>query len=395
MLRGRILDRYIIREILPPFFLSIAVLTLALFLQKLFRLVELLLSKGSSPEAVAKLLLYILPGFLMVTLPISLLVATLTAFTRLSSDSEITAMKASRVSLYTMVRPVLYVSFALFLFTGVIANLLAPRSNFALKSHLFNMVKSKAMVGLEPGVFTSTFDGMIIYVDRMSSLDDMEGVFISDERSSSEPYSIVARHGKLTADPDTLNVTLSLEDGTVHPQPRGTENYSLMSFHAAALYLDIDHSVVRRRGSAARDIDETDSLRLLELMREARREGKPTKAMEIELHKRLSVSYACLIFGLIGAPLGIRRSRSGKSAGIAIAIGVILAYYMILATGANLAESGALSPLAAYWLPNGLITAGTLFLLVKKGHEIYFGLGVVASKVARKATDLFRKKPKL
>ncbi len=391
MFRSRIIDRYIMRELLAPFFLSIAVLTLALFLQKMFRLTELVLSKGSTLAAAGKLLLYIMPGFLAITIPISLLVAALTAFTRLSSDSEVTAMKASRISLYAMVRPVMQFAFILFIITSVIAHFLAPHANHAFKAHLFNMVKSRAMIGLDQGVFSSTFDGMVIYVDKMNSLDDISGIFISDERSASEPYTILAKQGKLITNPDNFSVTLVMEQGTIHVQPHTDGVYSLMSFDAGRLFLNIDEASFKRSDAAGRNIDELDSLALYRSWRVARAEKKPTKDMEIEFQKRMSVSYACLVFGLIGAPLGIRKSRSGKSAGIAISIGVILVYYLVLGTAARFAESGALSAAAATWIPNGLITAAAIALLIKKGNEIYLGIGPRVSAIAHSLMSLFKK----
>jgi lipopolysaccharide export system permease protein len=390
MFRAKILDRYIMRELLSPFFLSMAVLTLALFLQKMFRLTELVLSKGSSFAAAGKLLLYIMPGFLMMTIPMSLLVAALTAFTRLSSDSEVTAMKASRVSLYAMVRPVMKFSIVLFLVTAVIANFLAPHATFAFKAQLFNMLKARAMVGLEQGVFSSTFDGMVIYVDKMNSPDDISGLFISDERPGSEPYIIVAKQGRLITSSENLNVTLAMEHGSIHLQPRTEDVYSLMSFDSGRLYIDINRAT-RRSGSDGRNIDEMDSRELLVALRQARAAGEPTKNIEIEFQKRMSISYACLVFGLIGAPLGIRRGRTGRSAGIAISILVILVYYLILGTAARLADSGALSPAAATWIPNGLITATALAIVVKKGNEIYFGFGPRISGLARRLQSLVRR----
>lgn len=391
MLRGRILDHYILRELLPPFFLSIAVLTLALFLQKIFRLVELITSKGTSLAATGKLLLYIVPGFLVITIPLSLLVAALTAFSRLSADSEITAMKASRVSLFAMIRPVFTFALVLFGVTAFITHVIAPRANSALKTHLFALLKSKTMVALEPGVFSSSFGGMVIYVDRMTSLDDMQGIFISDERSAAEPYSIIAKTGRLITNPDSFSVTLDLEQGAVHLPPKTDSVYSLMTFTAGRINLDLQQGMLRQREKPGRDLDETDSMDILRQIRAVRAEGGSTRPQEIELHKRLSVSFACLIFGIIGAPLGIRRARTGKSAGIAIAIAVILVYYLLLGTGANLAESGALSPAAAYWLPNGLITLVTVLLLVKKGREIDFGITSRLGRWMRAVIDLFRK----
>jgi lipopolysaccharide export system permease protein len=373
MFRMRILDRYIFREILAPFFLSIAALTLVLFLQKMFRLAELIVSKGATVLSTAKLLAYILPSFLVLTIPMSFLVATLTAFTQLCSDSEVTAMKASRISLYNMIRPVMLFAVAAFTVTAVTSLIIAPESNHALKVHLFNLVKSRAMVGIEPGVFSSTFDGMVIYVDKMENLDSMEGIFISDERSAKEPYAIVARRGRLIADPESLKVTLAMQQGAIHALPRNEESYSTMAFDSGNLYLDISHALVQK-GPPGRDFDEIGSLELFRELRSAKAEGKPTISIESELHKRLSIPFACLLFGLIGAPLGIRRSRSGKSAGIGIALLVFLVYYMVLAAGTNLSDTGKLSPAVAYWLPNALMTAAAGALVFKKGQEIDFNI---------------------
>jgi lipopolysaccharide export system permease protein len=392
MFRSTILDRYITRELLPPFFLSIAVLTLALFLQKMFRLTELVLSKGSSLAATGKLVLYIMPGFLALTIPMSLLVAALTAFARLSADSEVTAMKASRVSLYAMVRPVMSFAFVLFLVTAVVVNFLAPHATYAFKAQLFNMLKSRAMVGVEQGVFSSTFDGMVLYVDRMTSLDDIQGIFISDERSGSEPFTIVAKQGRLIADPENLNVTLVMERGAIHLQPRTEGEYSLMSFDKGKLFIDISRAGLRRRSDdSGRNIDEMDSLELYRELQQTKAKGESGKAVEIELQKRMSISYACLIFGLIGAPLGIRKGRTGRSAGIAISLFVILAYYLILGTAARLADSGAVSPFAATWIPNGLITIAAIALVLKRGSEVSFGIGTRAGALWQRLRSLFRK----
>ena len=391
MFRTRILDRYIMRELIAPFFLSLAVLTLALFLQKMFRLTELVLSKGTSLAETGKLVLYIMPGFLAITIPMSLLVAALTAFARLSSDSEVTAMKASRVSLYAMVRPVMQFSLILFLVTSVIAHFLAPHATFAFKAQLFNMLKSRAMVGLEQGVFSSTFDGMVIYVDKLNSLDDIRGLFISDERSGSDPYTIVAKQGRLITDAENLSVTLIMEHGSVQLQPRAEDTYSLMFFDSGKLHIDINRAAMRQGGADGRSIDEMDSRELFAALGRARAAGEATQNIEIELQKRLSISYACLVFGLIGAPLGIRKSRSGRSAGIAVSLMVILVYYLILGTAVRLADSGALSPAAATWAPNGLITLAALAIVVKKGSEIYFGIGPRISGLAQRLRSLLRR----
>ena len=391
MLKIRIMDRYIFREILAPFFLSMAALILVLFLQRMFRLAELVVSKGTPVSEIVKIFAYIMPNFLVITIPMSFLVATLTAFSRLSSDSEVTAMKASRISLYSMTRPVMLFALVSFLVTSTISFVVAPAANHALKVHLFELVKSRALIGIEPGVFTSTFDGMVIYVDKMESIDNMEGIFISDERSAKDPYAIVARRGKLIADPQSLNVTLEMHQGSIYTLPRDEKSYSTMSFESGNLYLDISHALIRQ-GSSERDFEEIGSFELFRILRRNAAEGGATLAIENELHKRLSIPFACLIFGLIGAPLGIRRTRSGKSAGIAIALLVFLVYYIVLATGMNLSETGKLSPVLAYWIPNCLMLILAVLFMIKRGQEkdlrIFAALGDLYSrlKTGRKKT---------
>lgn len=383
MRNARILDRYIFRELLAPFFLSMATLTLVLLIQKLFRLAELAISKGVTLLSILQLLAYIMPSFLVITIPMSLLVATLTAFTRLSSDSEITAMKASRFSLYSMLRPVLAFAIIASAATALTSIVLLPNSNHALKVHLFNMVKSRAMVGIEPGVFTSTFNGMVIYVDKMESLDEMQGIFISDERSSKDPFTIIARWGKLITDPQSFNVTLAMEEGSIHTQPSSDQAYTLTSFNFGKLYLNIDHALIAK-DVGNRAYKETGTFELARKFTRARASGETTVPIESELHMRFAIPVACLIFGMIGAPLGIRKSRTGKSAGIALALGVFLVYYIILGAGRNLSEAGTISPATAYWVPNLLTSLAAGLLIFQKGHEYDF-------RIAERARDIYRR----
>jgi len=373
MLKIKVLDRYIFEELLAPFFLSMFIITLVLFIQKMFRLAELVISKGVTVAATLKLLAFILPGFLVITIPMSALVASITAFSRLSSDSEITAMKTSRVSLYRMLRPVALFAFLAFCATALTSLVLLPAANTALKAHLFNMVKSQAMVGIEEGVFSSSFDGMVIYVDKMKSLDNMMGIFISDEHSAKDPYSIVAKRGKLITDPQSFNVTLAMEEGTIYSKPRDEHSFFITTFTAGSIFLDINRSLLPG-GSPTTDYRDASIQTLLTDLGTLRAQGKPTFAIESELHMRLSIPVACLIFGIIGAPLAIRRTRSGRSAGIALALAVFFIYYMMIGASKNLAATGALSPAAAYWIPNTIMIMGTAVLLYIRSNELNFGI---------------------
>ena len=373
MLRPRIVNRYIFLEMLSPFFLSMAVLLFVLLLQRLFQLADLVVSKGATLASTAMVFAYTLPGSLVITIPMSLVVASLTTFARLSSDSEITAMKASRISLYQMIKPVFLFALLAFSVAAFTSLFLVPGAKAALKAQLFSMVKSRALVGIEPGVFSNSFEGMVIYVDKMDPQDNLEGIFISDERSAREPYAIVARRGKLIADQQAMNVTLAMQEGSILTQPRTGQAYSLMGFDNARLNLDISNAL--QKNSPGKSVDDYDSLELVREIDQLRREGKPSYHHETELQKRLSIPFACIILGLIGAPLGIRRSRSGKSAGVAIALLVFLVYFIIISGATNLAETGTFPAVLAFWIPNVLMTVAALFFIVKRGQEFNFGIG--------------------
>ena len=386
MFRTRTLDRYIFREMMPPFFLSMAVLLLVLFLEKMIKLADLVITKGVTLVSIGKVLAFVVPGFLVITIPMSLIVASLTAFSRMSSDSEITAMKASRISLYRMIRPVFLFALFAFFITAFTSLVLVPRANAALKAHLFDMVKSRAMVGIEPGIFSNTFDGMVVYVDKMGSLDNLEGVFIFDERSAKEPYAIVGKQGRLIADPQSLKVTLAIQDGSINPPTSADQSYSLMRFKTARLYLDINNTLVKR-GAPDRGFEDMDSSELMQVISKGRKEGTPTYTQETEFQKRLSIPFACVILGLIGAPLGIRKARSGKSSGIAIAVLVFLVYYMILGTAANLANTGTIRPLKAFWIPNYLMLIASIVFVYKRGQELDFRIWSTISTVFYRIYD--------
>jgi lipopolysaccharide export system permease protein len=379
MFRTHILDRYIFREMLPPFFISMAILLFVLFLQKLFQLADLIISKGATLVSTANILAYVVPGFLVITIPMSLIVASLTTFARLSADSEITAMKASRISLYHMIRPVFLFALIAFAVTAYTSLILVPGANTALKAHLLSMMKSRALIGIEPGIFSSTFEGMVIYVDKMDPHDNLEGVFISDERSIREPYVIVAKRGNLIADPQSMNVTLAMQNGTILTQPHTEQAYSLMGFDAARLNLNISNALLQNN-SPGKGPEDIETLELVQEIKRLRMEGKSVFRYETELHKRLSIPFACILLGLIGAPLGIRRSRSGKSAGIAIALLVFLVYFIILSGATNLAETGTLPAYQAYWVPNILMTVAALFFILKRGQEYSL---TIASRISR------------
>ena len=391
-----LIDRYLLRELLSPFLLGLGVFTFVLLMDRILRLTELVITKGVALTDVLRLLVYILPSFFAITVPMAVLVAVLIAFGRLSSDSEITALKANGVGLVRLLPPVMGFCFAGFLVTLLIMLVLLPWGNQSFKTLMYRIVKSRAMVGIQAGVFNDTFDGLVLYASRITGGTTLSGVFISNERNPNNPHFIIAQRGRLMTDPSSLRIILRLYDGSIHRRGSDGETYPLIFFETNDLQLDILQSLSTGGKIPKGRREKTLSELLAEASRIQQRGGNPSP-LWVEIHKKFSIPVACLVFGLVGIPLGIRSRRSGRSAGFAIAIGVILVYYVFITAGEKLAVDRRLSPALAMWTPNLLLAAAGMFLFRAVNREMPLplsrGVAAVAAFVRRQVQALAGRHP--
>ncbi|MEK7774032.1 MAG: LptF/LptG family permease, partial [Deltaproteobacteria bacterium] len=175
-----IIDRYVFKETAVPFLLSLAILTMTALLSKVVKLIELMLTHGAGARFVFWFILSVLPSFLIYTIPVSFLIGVLVAFTRLSSDSEITAMKASGISLFKLLRPVLALAVIASASTLAFTMYFFPWGSLNLKKLMYDAAKSKLVSGMEEKTFYDRFKGVTIHVDHIiPKTGEMEGIFIS------------------------------------------------------------------------------------------------------------------------------------------------------------------------------------------------------------------------
>jgi len=366
----RLINRYILKEIALPFFMILFVLTLVLLLGKILQLIDLMINKGIRFTDIAQLILFLMPSFLMFTIPISLLIAILIGLGRLSGDNEITIMKMSGVSLYQLAFPVTFAALVAFLLTGITTLYLVPYGNVASKNLLFDMVKQKASIGIQEKVFIDDFRGILLYAEKIPIHGDfLEGVLVSDNRISKEPSTIIARKAYLISDPDTLAITLRLEDGTTHTVDAGLKNYRKMDFHFYDVRLDLAESLSERKKNGTKSSTDMTVTELSTMLNSKGMKDEDLREMEIELNKKLTIPLACLLFALIGLPLGIRAHRSVRSRGFAIGLAVVLIYYLLRLSGEALVETGRLSPIIGSWAPSGIFAVTGLLLFYLAARE--------------------------
>ncbi|KMY66729.1 hypothetical protein AAU61_16700 [Desulfocarbo indianensis] len=348
MLKSRIIQTYLFKEMLAPFFVSLGVFTFVLLVAKIMELTELVVARGVGLDVVGRLLIYALPYFFVFTVPMSTLLAVLLAFLRLSSDNEVTAIKAAGVGLHQLLPPVAAVAFMAWLMSTLLALWGLPWGNHNFENLLFRVAQSKADLALKERVFLNSFKKLVIYINRLPGGGLLQDVFIVDERDPNRVHTIVAKRGKLFPAREG-RITMRLYDGTIHGVSQDLKKAQTAEFETYDISLDASGLMTARRTTKHEK-----EMYLGELLAEMAKQPPGSKKlylMQMELHKKFSLPFACFVMSLIALPLGTH-SRSGRSWGVSVALGVFLLYYFMLSAAWSFGESGLYPPVVGMWMPN-------------------------------------------
>jgi lipopolysaccharide export system permease protein len=367
--RVTILDRYILREMVVPFVLGLAIFTSILLIVRILKLVELVVNRGVPLAQMLRIFSYILPAFLEVTVPMALLLAILVAFGRLSSDSEVIAMRAAGISLYRLLVPVAIFASVIAVLTGWLSVTARPWGNSHLRQGLYEIVKTRAAAGIKPKVFNDEFKNLVIYVDRVQPATDvLEGILVADTRDPSLHNTIYAQTGRLITNERQHSLTLRLENGGIYSTGEKDEGYQDTRFTTYDITLDLNAALTQLR-DRERDVSELTLPELRAAVTEKLASGDPAHAERVELQRKLAIPFACLVFAAIGVPLGIQPTRAVHSRGFSLSLALIFLYYLLLTFGQNLGERGSLPPVVAVWLPNAVLAVVAAVLLLRAGQE--------------------------
>jgi len=366
----KIINRYIFKEITFPFFIILFVLTFVLLMGKILQIMDLMVNKGIGVLVIAKIIIFLLPSFMVFTIPIALLIAILMAMGRLSADNEITVFRASGVSLMQLYHPVAAASLIAFVFTLIISYFLVPQSNFATKRLLFDIAQQNAGIGIKEKVFNDDFKGMVLYAEKIPvDGEHMEGVIIYDSRFPDKPNTIVARKAFLVSDLASFTVKLRLEDGAVHTVSPDLKNYRKIDFKTYDINLDLSTSLANT-GEAAKSTKDMTMYELLEKRKTPGLDKELMREFSIELHKKFAIPLSCIFFAIIALPLGIKSHRAVKSRGFAVGIIIVSLYYLLRLGGEALAETGRLSAAIGVWMPNFIFAVMGIYLFYMSCKEI-------------------------
>jgi LPS export ABC transporter permease LptF/LPS export ABC transporter permease LptG len=367
------LDRYILAEIVGPLTLGFLVYTFLLLLRFLFQSAEMIIRRGLPVSIVGRLLLYTVPNIVVLTIPMSLLFGILIAVGRLSSDSELIAMRSSGISLLTLYRPILLISGLFTLVNTLLMVYALPWGNHALQQLRLDIVTQTVSQQVEPRVFFEEWENKTVYVFDVDKLTHQwKGVFIAESIPSTQDNQItVADTGDVRIDEKGERVVLSLQNAVQHKVNLSSpERYEITKHDQLDLILDDQFaSSQRAKISVSKGIRELTLPELQAIVQNPGSNQEQRNLALIELHKKFSIPVACLVFGLFGLPLGFNNRRGGKASGFAISIGVILLYYIMLNNGEEAAHFGRIPAWLAMWGPNLLLAAAGAFLLGRRNRD--------------------------
>ena len=366
----RITDRYILREVIPPFVLGLFVFTFLLMIPPIMTVAEDLIAKGVDTLTILRIMGTLLPQGLGVTIPMALLLGILMGLGRLSSDRETVALQACGVSLLRMLYPLLLLGAGAAAATCYVLVVALPDANQAFREITFRTVAGRAEGEVKPRVFYEDFPNVMLYAREVSPAGDgWHDVFLADMRKANQPNVYVAARGRVVLDADARTVDIVLRNGTGHVvDSDDPATYEVHAFEE--IVIGLDPETVFPRAGPQRGYAE---LTMPQLRREAarlRELGLSPHAPIMEIHRKFSIPAACLVFVLIGVGLGVTSRKDGRLASFALGIIVIFAYYVTMYGAEAMAKGAMVSPHLAMWLPNIVLGLVGLALLLQRSRSV-------------------------
>jgi LPS export ABC transporter permease LptG/LPS export ABC transporter permease LptF len=365
-----IIDRYVVRQVLMPFLLGLLVFTFIFIIPPLLEYTEELVAKGVSGSLIAGLITLLVPQALAITIPMSLLLALLIAFGRLSADREFVAMQACGISLRRLLWPVTLISASAWVFTSYVLIDLVPGSNQRFLDIVFDVTSQRAEGDVKPRTFFTNFPNLVLYVQELSSSGrGWNGVFLVDQRPDQHASVYLAEHGRVVIDRQRQRIDLELINATQYRMDDQDKDENLFSRTPRAAF-SVDSASMFARVTA-KNIRQMSITELRSAIVRRQQETDPatnqpfsTHNEEMEIHKRFSIPVACLVFGLIGMALGATNRRDGAFGSFVLGIAVVFAYYVPLMIGPSLVKGHYLPPWLGSWLPNFVLGALGILMFV-------------------------------
>ncbi len=448
----KILYRYVFREHVGPFFFGLSVIMFILVMDFILEVLNMIIGKGLNAFIILQVFVLNLAWMLALAVPMAVLVATLMAFGRLSQDNEITALKASGVSIYRLVLPALVASVVMAVGMAFFNDRVLPELNHHARLLMTDIHQKRPTWNLKENVFIDDIPGYNILIKKIDPhSSDVRGVTIYDLKKRRLPRTIIAEKGRVEFTPDGNTLIFRLFNGEIHEiDEKEPQRYRRITFDKQTIYIhDIGSRLIRSQSDYRTDREKT-AAQMMEDVRKSEAEvagatqkirqvatlawEKVTKnepsedtlsgetivldrlikenrialneilsakqdvknkrrfinSLMVEVHKKFALAAACIAFVLLGAPLGVMAKKGGMAVGLGLSLGFFVLYWAFLIGGEELADRQLIPAFWAMWSANILIGGAGLYILVKSAKEAKFISWEWTKKFVPKR---FRKKP--
>jgi LPS export ABC transporter permease LptG/LPS export ABC transporter permease LptF len=364
----RIIDRYVIREVIPPFLLALLVFTFVLIIPFIIELAEEMIAKGVPAMTILKLAATLLPGQMALTIPMALLIGLLVGLGRLSADREFVVMMACGISPFRLLQPLLVFAVLCWGLSSWVLLEAMPDSNQRFREITTEIAMSRAEGEVRPRVFFEDFPNVVLYVREVpTNGQGWVDVLAADTRNPSSPVIYLAKRGRMVIDRTARTIQMVLEEGTSHSTKiQDWSAYEVVRFNRTTLSLNPESVFPRSiaRGDRELRIDELQA-RAVELQAQGMSPHNPI----MEIHKKFSIPIACFVFTVLGLALGASNRKDGKLAAFVLGIAVIFAYYVLMFTAQSLTKGFWIPAWLSMWVPNIVLGVAGVVLLISRARS--------------------------
>ncbi len=373
-------DRYILKEIFAPFGIGLTIYTLTLLINMIFILSDIFISSNASSFTIIKILLYMLPDLLSFTIPMATLMGILAGMSRMSTDSEIVALRTMGINNFRLFRPVLIFSIFTWIISSYLIMYLAPEGNYQYNKLKTKIFLTKAMSSIKPGTFNLAFPTYVLYFkDINKKTGDWSNVFLYARRDGINDNVILAKSGRLINSDEGGKSYFFLKDVVLHSFDKRKPGKKYTTTYYASTSEEIP------KYAPFKNIRQSQQLILPDLIRELKKKPDNVR-LQKEFHKKFALPFACLALGFLALSLGVSTKKGGKVSGFIISLGIIFVYYTTITTFQNLILKKIISPFLGMWAPN--------FFLLLTGVIFYYYSSTEKSINWEKLTGLFSSKEK-
>jgi lipopolysaccharide export system permease protein len=354
------IDRYVIEKTMIPLAATIGIALAALLMERMVRLMEILVSQGGPLFLVLKMLGNLVPHYLGLALPAALFVGVMLATTRLSIDSEIDALQSVGVSLRRLLRPLMMLTFGIAIVLFLLYGYLQPYTRYAYRALMYAATNSAWDLSLEKGSFFTGLGGYTVLVDDIADGGrKLYGVFVYKKDDTGTTIAMTAESGEASRRPEQLQIVLHLIKG-VRSEIKPDGQVTVLTFDDFDMPIDValPEPFRDRVGERELTMDELWDQRNTDKV-------KPSKyAIRAEFWGRIVRTVSLLMLPFLGIPLGLATRRNQRNLGIAIGVITLVIYNNVLNFGEQLASAGRLTSFVGLWLPFLLFSTVSVWLFL-------------------------------